>query len=260
MTAPYYADDFVTLHHGDYRDVLPTLMLAGATFGAVVTDPPYGDTSLGWDRSPARGWLARVRPFLAPSASVWFFASLRYLLALAPEMADGWSVAQEIVWEKHNGSSFHADRFKRVHEFAVQLYPSTVPWAAIHKAPVMVPEATARTVRRKGRPAHTGNIGSAHYESQDGGPKLQRSVIYERSCHGHAVHPTQKPEGIVRPLLEYSATPGLPVLDIFAGSATTLLVARSLGLHAVGVERDEAHCAAAAERLRQPRLDLGGAA
>jgi site-specific DNA-methyltransferase (adenine-specific) len=255
---PYYADGSVTLYLGDYRDVLPSF--AHGMFGAVVTDPPYGDTSLSWDRSPARGWLANVRPFLAPCGSVWFFASLRYLLALQPEIESDWQLAQDIVWEKHNGSSFHADRFKRVHEFAVQLYPDGVPWESVYKAPVMIAEATKRTTRRKGRPAHTGHIDAGPYTSEDGGPKLQRSVIYERSCHGHAVHPTQKPEGIVRPLLLYSATPTLPVLDIFAGSATTLAVAKSLRIPAVGIERDESHCARAAERLSQTVLDLGASA
>lgn len=34
---PYYADDFVTLYHGDCRDLMPSL-----DFGAIVGDPPYG--------------------------------------------------------------------------------------------------------------------------------------------------------------------------------------------------------------------------
>lgn len=37
MTAPYYADDFVTIYQGDCRDLLPDL-----TFDAIVSDPPYG--------------------------------------------------------------------------------------------------------------------------------------------------------------------------------------------------------------------------
>ena len=38
-----------------------------------------------------------------------------------------WRYAQDIVWEKHNGSGFHADRFKRVHEHAVQFYRADAP-------------------------------------------------------------------------------------------------------------------------------------
>lgn len=36
---PYYADDFVTLYHGDCRDVLPTLKRGCVDL--VLTDPPY---------------------------------------------------------------------------------------------------------------------------------------------------------------------------------------------------------------------------
>jgi site-specific DNA-methyltransferase (adenine-specific) len=37
MVGPYYVDGWVTIYHGDCRDVLPQL-----DFGAIVTDPPYG--------------------------------------------------------------------------------------------------------------------------------------------------------------------------------------------------------------------------
>ena len=37
--SPYYSDDWVTIYHGDCRDVLPLVM---AEVVAIVTDPPYG--------------------------------------------------------------------------------------------------------------------------------------------------------------------------------------------------------------------------
>ncbi len=69
---------------------------------------------------------------------------------------EGYESRSEIVWEKQNGSSFHADASKRVHEPAVQFYPTETPWREHHNDAETTPDATARTARRKQRPPHTG--------------------------------------------------------------------------------------------------------
>lgn len=122
------------------------------------------------------------------------------------------------------------------------------------KAPQFTNDATARTVRRKARPPHWGDIGPSSYASDDGGPKLMGSVIYARSCHGYAVNETQKPEDIVAPLLQYSVPPGGLVVDCFAGSGTTGAVARKLGRRAILIEKRESQCKAIVQRLAQGDL------
>jgi DNA modification methylase len=61
-------------------------------------------------------------------------------------------------------------------------------------------------------------------------------------------HPTQKP----LPLMEWclSFTSGT-VCDPFMGAGTTLLAAKNNGRDAVGIDRSEAYCEIAANRLRQ---------
>ena len=82
---------------------------------------------------------------------MWVFGSLRSFMATADRFADaGLRLAQEIVWEKQNGSGFHADRFKRVHELAVQFYPAETPWRDVYNDVQTTPDATARTVRPTG--------------------------------------------------------------------------------------------------------------
>lgn len=249
---PYYADGQVTIYHGDCREVMPMLQ----QFSCVVTDPPYGDTSLDWD-SVIEQWVGVAA---AHSRSMWCFGSFRSWLLTHHDFEEaGWRYAQEVVWEKHNGSGFHADRFKRVHELAVQWYRGD--WASVYKDPPVTMDATARSVRRNGRPPHTGEIEGSSYVSEDGGPRLMRSVLRVRSCHGRAVHPTQKPEGILRPLITYSCPSDGVVLDPFMGSGSTLVAARQCGRRAIGIEVDESYCEKAVQRLAQASIfDLDEAA
>jgi site-specific DNA-methyltransferase (adenine-specific) len=246
---PYYQDDHVTLYLGDSRDLASEL-----TADAIVTDPPYGDTSLEWDRWPD-GWVQAIDGCLPAAASLWCFGSMRMHLDRRQDFA-AWTYGQEVIWEKHNGSGFHNDRFKRVHEIAMHWYRGA--WADVFKEPQFTNDARRRTVRRKQRPTHTGDIGAGAYVSEDGGPRLVRSVLQVRSMHGSAIHPTEKPVGVLEPIIRYSCPPSGTVLDPFAGSGATLAAARNTGRKAIGVEAHEPYCEAAAKRLSQQTFDLFG--
>jgi DNA modification methylase len=68
---PYYADDTVTVHHGDCLDVLATL--PPASVDAVVTDPPYGLEFMGkeWDKfgtDTSHGYREKPRITTRPNA------------------------------------------------------------------------------------------------------------------------------------------------------------------------------------------------
>lgn len=245
MPRPYYADDTVTLYHGDALVLLPLLPMADA----VVTDPPYGETSLEWDKWPT-DW-PDLAALVAPQ--MWCFGSMRMFLDKGSQFGQ-WKLAQDVVWEKHNGSGFDADRFKRVHELALHFYRGE--WSDLHREPQRVPGEARPSARVKERTAgqHRGEIAAHGYEYGD--TRMQRSVIFARSCHGYAVHPTQKPENIVAPLLQYSVPPGGLVIDPFAGSGTTLLVARKTGRRAIGIEARSDYCRAIASRLGQSHLPL----
>lgn len=246
MTAPYWEDPDagLALYLGDMREVLPELRLQ---VDCLIVDPPYAETSLAWDRWPD-GW-----PTLAATvaSSMWCFGSMRMFLDRHDEFTD-WKLSQDVVWEKANGSSFAADRFKRVHEIATHWYRGE--WTTVHHETPRVsytgPDKSARG--RDSRTSHTGSIGAHLYE--DDGSRLLRSVLRVRSMHGRALHPTQKPSGILQPLIEYACPAGGLVVDPFAGSGSTLMTARMLGRRAIGIEADERYCGQAAQWLSQLTL------
>lgn len=248
---------------GDCREIMPQ----HGPFDCVLADPPYGDTSLAWDRR-VEGWEKIAADSLKPTGSIWVFGSMRFFMATASRFeAAGLRYAQEIVgqqdwpdpreaghvvWEKHNGSGFHADRFKRVHEFAVQFYRADAPWAGVYNDVQTTPDAVARKVRRNKRPPHTGEIAggeASYYASEDGGPRIMRSVIYMRSMHGRAIHPTEKPAALLEILIRTSCPSGGLVGDFFAGSGSAGEAAAITGRQYVGCEIDPEMADRARQRL-----------
>jgi len=252
MTGPYYDDGVVQLWHGRLEDVLPTLR---EEVDLVVADPPYGETSLPWDRWPT-GWPGMLATS-GISDSLWCFGSMRMFLDHAAEFTEWWRFSQDVVWEKHNGSGFATDRFKRVHELVTHWYRG--PWEFIHHETPRVPARhgdKGHVVRAaRADPYHLGEIAAGAWT--DDGTRHQRSVITARSMHRQgAINETEKPTGLLEPLIAYGCPPAGLVLDPFAGSASTLVAARALGRRAIGIEMREEQCELAARRLAQDVLPI----
>ncbi|MGW2520490.1 DNA-methyltransferase [Streptomyces sp. NPDC001617] len=262
MPTPYWEDREagLQLYHGDMRDILPNL---GIQADLVIADPPYEDTQHGWDRWPD-GWLDIAA---AHSNAMWCFGSMRMFLRRQSEFTTaGWKLSQDIIgrdeddkpihgdvhviWEKHNGSSRAADRFRRIHEHVLHWYCG--PWSGVHHEAQRV--VTGRDPRsRVGsspdvRSPHLGSY-KEHTSWTDDGTRLLTSVLQVRSMHKRGIHKTEKPVPLLEPLIRYGCPPSGLVLDPFGGSCSTLLTARQLGLRGVAIEGREDHCEAAALRL-----------
>lgn len=156
-----------------------------------------------------------------------------------------------MTWEKHNGSSFAADRFRRVHETITHWYRGR--WTAtVHRTPTIAGLARpTATIGHRSAPTHTSPIGSASYTY--GPTRLARSVIHVRSLHGTAIHPTQKPVELLDLLIRYACPPDGVVVDPFAGSGSTGIAARAAGRRAILIEADAGHCRQAARWLAATR-------
>lgn len=241
---PYYQDELVTLYQGDYRDYLD--VLADLSIDAIVTDPPYGETSLDWDRW-VEHWLVDAADL---TSNLWCFGSFRMFMEHSADFYRSFKLAQDVVWEKHNGSGFATDRFKRVHEFATQWYRGD--WGDLYNVPPVVSGPPGVTQRRKARPPHMGIIGDGTaYLSEDNGDRMMRSVVKLRSMHGKAINETEKPVPLVSLYVECSVPPGGLVVDLFAGSGSTGLAARQKGRRAVLFEKRPDQAAATARRLER---------
>ena len=67
---------------------------------------------------------------------------------------------------------------------------------------------------------------------------------------GHKrMHPTEKPVEMLCEIIDRWIDPGSVILDLFAGSGSTLLAAHRSGCVGIGIELDPAYCDAIVERL-----------
>lgn len=248
MITPYYADDTVTLYHGDCREILPAL---GITPDACVTDPPYGETAASWDRWP-EGWVKAVADVLPADASLWSFGSARMFLDHVGDFA-GWRFAQEMLWLKRNGSGPGSrDRLNKVHEWAYHWYRGR--WGNLHHEWEREPSEQPNKgyVRKASRAAEHQRAGRAT-AWQDDGTRQPRSVthVVEAPAVRYAKrHQDEKPLACVIPLVRECTPPGGLVLDPFAGAGTTAVAARILGRRALLIEGNEAHCEKTVHRLQ----------
>lgn len=238
---------------GDCLEVLETLP-AGAV-DLVFADPPYNlqlQRSLyrpngsrvdavddAWDQFSSfadydaftRRWLAACRRVLKPTGSIWVIGSYHNIYRVGSILQDlGFWILNDIVMIKSNPMpNFRGVRFANAHE--------TLIWAQ--------PE--------RGAP-YTFNYRAMKALNDD----LQmRSDWYLPICagserlrvDGRKAHSTQKPEALLYRVLVASSNPGDVVLDPFFGTGTTGAVAKKLGRHWIGIERDAAYVALARQRL-----------
>lgn len=229
---------------GDCRALMP----AAGPFDLIIADPPYGDTALGWDRI-CGGWQAIALHALKPTGSMWVFGSMRFLMGEG--IPAGFRYAQDVVWEKHNGSGFASDRFKRVHEHAVQFYRADAPWDGVfnevQRAPGQARAASAAVKVAKAGAHQNETRGERRYDYTD--ERIMRSVIPMRSMHGKAIHPTKKPSSLLEILIRTSCPADGLVGDFFAGSGAAGEAAALAGRRYVGCEIDPEMAEKARARL-----------
>src|SRR6201993_1189710 len=72
-----------------------------------------------------------------------------------------------------------------------------------------------------------------------------------KDAAGQKAHSTQKPESLLHRVIVSSTKPGDVILDPFFGSGTTGAVAKRLGRHFIGIEREKTYADVARARIAE---------
>jgi site-specific DNA-methyltransferase (adenine-specific) len=219
---PYYADDHVTLYHGDCLEV--TEWLAA---DVLVTDPPYGR---GWRQgylaghteSQARDGIANDHDTSTrdTALSLWNGVGVVFgdLMLSPPD-----HTKLVAVYHKDAGMDGMRGAMGGVRRDAEAIY-LIGPW-----------------------PTGLGGRSSVF---------TTRAMVSGSSglVARHGGHPHTKAGNVMQELIQL-CPPG-SIADPFAGSGSTLVAAKALGRKAIGVELEERYCEIAARRLSQDVLDF----
>jgi modification methylase len=194
-----------------------------------------------WDRFDSfaaydaftRAWLLAVRRVLKPNGTIWVIGSYHNIFRVGAIMQDlGFWVLNDVVWRKSNPMpNFRGRRFQNAHE--------TMIWAS-------------RDREAKGYVFNYESMKAANDDVQmrsDWLFPICTGAERLKDDNGDKLHPTQKPEALLARVILSSTEPGAVVLDPFFGSGTTGAVAKRLGRHFVGIERDQTYIDAATKRI-----------
>ena len=180
-----------------------------------------------------RAWLLAARRVLKPSGTIWVIGSYHNIFRVGARMQDlGFWILNDVVWRKTNPMpNFKGRRFQNAHE--------TMIWAS--------PNAKAK--------GYTFNYDAMKAANDD--VQMRSDWLFPicsgnerlKGDDGKKVHPTQKPEALLARVIMASSKPGDIILDPFFGSGTTGAVAKRLGRHFVGIEREQDYIDAASARI-----------
>ena len=218
---PYYVDELVTIIHGDSRDLVPTVDASAL----IVADPPY---NIGYrydrhdDAMPLEAYFDLLGETLRPPCIVIHRPEMVVPIARRLRL----DPTRVIAW----------------------VYPSNTP----RQSRAIAWFGCTPDLKRYGQPYKNPNDRRIRARIEKG----RTARLYDwwlvnqvkNVSREKTPHPCQIPEEVMRRIL--AVTPAALVVDPFAGSGTTLVAAKQLGVRAIGIEMSDAYCAIAADRVR----------
>ena len=213
---PYYQDEWVTIYHGDCREILPTL----EKVDLVLTDPPYnGDIKYGVMTNDSRDWVEYTNWLMdivrqcesVAFGPVIFFLSKPGMINICAKYPPKWVGS----WVRGPGNP-----------------------AGNIKGTLMIPMWEPFLIY--------GDINTMKARLKD--------VFTLHQNTERLNHPCPKPISLMKHIIQCGEWQ--TILDPFLGSGTTLFAAKQLNRKCIGIEIEEKYCEIAANRCRQSVMTL----
>jgi site-specific DNA-methyltransferase (adenine-specific) len=249
---------------GDAFEVLR--QLPPKSFDLLFADPPYNlDKAFGAERFRERSlddyeawldtWLGLCVQLLKSNASAYICADWRSAAAIQRVGMKYFHLQNRITWEREKGRGAKRN-WKNAAEdiwfFTVSDNFTFNLEAVKIKRKVLAP------YKVNGKPKDWDKSENGNFRVTHPSNIWTDISVPFWSMPENTDHPTQKPEKLLAKVILASTNAGDLVLDPFAGSGTTAVVAKKLGREFVAIEADEQYCLLAQKRLelceREPAI------
>lgn len=237
--------------------------LPAASFDLLFADPPYNLTKdFGTEKFREKtadeyeawldSWLKLCVPLLKPTASIYICGDWRSGSAIERAGCKYFNLQNRITWEREKGRGAKRNWknatediwfFTVSNEFTFNLE------AVKQRRRVIAP------YRNDGRPKDWSESADGNFRDTHPSNVWTDITVPFWSMPENTDHPTQKPEKLLAKIILASTNPGDLILDPFAGSGTTAVVAKKLGRDFVAIESEEEYCLLAAKRLELAEND-----
>ncbi len=255
------ADCYNKIICGDAFEVLKLLPESG--FDLMFADPPYNLTKNFGENSFRQtsledyelwldSWLKETVRLLKLTASVYICGDWRSASAIQRIGTKYFQLRNRITWEREKGRG----ALKNWKNAAEDIWFFTV-------SDDYVFNMEAVKIKRRVLAPYTENGAPKDWEKSDSGNYRLTApsnlwtdlTVPFWSMPENTPHPTQKPEKLLAKIILASSDETDSILDPFAGSGTTAVVAKKLNRRFVGVEADENYCLLAEKRLDLAEID-----
>lgn len=244
---PFFQNDTITLYNSKYEDVLP--ILKPNTFDAIISDPPYSNTNLEWDKPIDWKFFWNEAGRITKNKSpIVLFASGKFVYEL--QNTNPKHFRYDLIWEKNMpvGHLSANQRPLRSHE-NILIFTNTLFKGSTYN-PQMIPGKVHSFGGKKKEILH-------YHGKRNDTPKKTtnlyhpKSIIRFNNARNKSLHPTQKPLDLMEWLIRTYSNRFETILEPFAGSGSTVIAAARNGRRCVAVEQSEKYCETIANRIEK---------
>lgn len=246
---------------GDFFETIKKIK--DSSVDLLIVDPPYdlaknfhGEVfkKIGYEAYAeyTEKWISAVKPKLKNTASVYVCSDWRSSVSLGTVVEKNFILRNRITWQREKGRGAGANWKNSMEDI---FFATVGEEYTFNLDAVKLRKKVLAPYKENGKPKDWEKTENGNFRNTCPSNFWDDISVPYWSMAENTAHPTQKPEKLVAKLVLASSNEGDLVLDPFAGSGTTAVVAKKLGRNYIGIEQNPRYCAWAEYRLERADED-----